>query len=127
MIELIKNNKVIYPLIAILLLILMITIKFPYNINAPCQIVGQKEWALIQVEPDKIVSKIYDNREDRTHNFTLLQFAREDFVQFRQFSVRENWINQDEAIANITSLDNQLTLTNLSGELEIISACGIRA
>jgi hypothetical protein len=118
MIEIIRNKKIIIPLIVILLLILMVTIKFPYNINVPCQIVGQQEWALIQVEPDKIVSKMFDNREDRTLNFTLLQFAREDFVQLRQFTAIENWINQDDAIANITSLDNQLALTHLSGELD---------
>jgi len=92
--------------------------KFPYTVQAPCQIVGQKEWALIQLEPDKVISKTFDNKEDRTLNFTLLQFARDDFVQFKQFSTNENWINQDEPIANISSLDNKLALNNLNGELQ---------
>jgi len=118
MIEKIKNKKIFFPLIIITLLFLMVIIKFPYTIEAPCQIVGQREWALIQVEPDKVLSKTFDNKEDRTLNFTLLQFAREDFVQFKQFSTTENWINQDDAIANIASLDNQLALSNLNGELK---------
>ncbi len=113
------KNKIFYIIGSIvILIILIITIKFPYSIKVPCQIVGQMEWALIQIEPDKLLSKIYDNREDRILNFTLLQFAREDFVQFQQFSIEENRINKDDAIANITSLENQLTLANLSGELE---------
>jgi len=96
----------------------MITIKFTYTIKVPCQIVGQKEWTLIQVEPDKIISKIYDNRKDVTLNFTLLQFAREDFVQFRQISMDEDWVSKDDPIASFNSLDNQISMANLTGELE---------
>jgi hypothetical protein len=118
MIERIKDKKIYYPIFIIIMLLLMLIIKFPYTVDAPCQVVGQREWALIQVEPDKMLSKTFDNKEDRTLNYTLLQFAREDFVQFKQFSTNENWINQNDAIANITSLDNQLAINNLSGELD---------
>jgi hypothetical protein len=115
----ILKNKLIYIIGSIvILLILLITIKFPYDIKVPCQIMAQKEWALIQIETDKLLSKIYDNTEDRILNFTLLQFAREDFVQFKQYSAEENWINKNDPIANITSLDNQISLSNLTGELE---------
>jgi len=118
MMEYLKNKKIIYPTIIIILIVLAMIIKFPYTIQAPCQIVGQMEWALIQVEPDKVLSKMYDNKEDRTLNFTLLQFAREDFVQFKQFATNEKWIGKNDAIANISSLDNQLSLNNLTGELD---------
>ena len=83
----ILKNRHLYLVGAIVILLLFVMIfKFPYKIKAPCHIVGEKEWALIQVEPDKLLSKIYDNLEDKTQYFTLLQFAREDFVQFRQKS-----------------------------------------
>jgi hypothetical protein len=113
------KNKVVYIIATIgIIFILMIIIKFTYTLKLPCQIVGQKEWVLIQVEPDKIISKIYDNRKDQTLNFTLLQFAREDFVQFRQFSTADYWVNKEDPIASFTSLDNQISMANLTGELE---------
>lgn len=104
--------------VILLLIIVMLTLKLPYNIKVPCQIVGQKEWALIQVEPDKILSKTFNNAEDKTVHFTLLQFAREDFVKFKQYPVDENWIDINDPIANIISIDNQISKANLLGELE---------
>jgi hypothetical protein len=113
-----KNRNIYLVGIVFILIILMLIIKFPYNIKVPCQIVGQKEWALIQVEPDKILNKTFDNKEDKTVSFTLLQFAREDFVKFKQYPTDENWIDKDDPIANIVSLDNQISMANLAGELE---------
>ena len=93
-------------------------VRFPYDIEVPCQIVGQKSWALIQVEPDKLLSKTYDNTQDKTLNFTLLQFDREDFVKFQHFIKEDFWINKDDPVAKVISLDNQIMMANLTGELE---------
>jgi len=118
MFEKIKNKRIFFPLIIIIMLAIVFMIKFPYTVDAPCQVFGQREWALIQTEPDKVLSKTYDNIKNRTLGFTLLQFAREDFVQFKQFATVERWIYKNDAIANITSLDNQLALNNLIGEMD---------
>ena len=83
------NNRFIYILgTIVILIILMITMKFSYTIKMPCQIVGQKEWALIQVEPDKIISKIYDNGEDTdlwalNNNFVSIVPSSHDLTNYK--------------------------------------------
>jgi hypothetical protein len=113
-----KKNIFVYVAVAVIIVIIIfLMVNFPYNIKAPCQIVGQKEWALIQVDPDKIISKIYDNKTEKTLNFTLLQFNREDFVQFEQYATNDGWIYKGDPVAVFTSLDNQISLAELNGEL----------
>ena len=119
MLDIFKNRSVFYMAgIIVLLLIVILIIRIPYTIKVPCHIVGQKEWALIQVEPDKMISKTFDNKEDKTLGFTLLQFAREDFVNYKQYSTDDTWIDKNDPIANIVSLNNKLSMADLKGELE---------
>jgi hypothetical protein len=112
--------KIILLLTAVIFLLILTTIKFPYIIKEPCSITAQQEWALIQVEPDKLLSRIFDNETEMIINFTLIQFDREDFVQFSIDSalIDQQIINTGDPIARIYSSDNHLILTNLVGELE---------
>jgi hypothetical protein len=116
--DLLKNRYFYLLGSLIIAVIILLIVRFPYDIKVPCQIVGQKSWALIQVEPDKLISKTYDNNYDKTLNFTLLQFDREDFVQFQHFLKEDIWIYKDDPVAKVMSLDNQIRFANLSGELE---------
>jgi hypothetical protein len=115
------KTKYIILAVAVVLLLIFLLVKFPYNIKAPCFITAQKEWALIQVETDKLLSRVIDHANGSVTNYTLLQFDREDFVQINLQSLTSDHqrINKGDTIANVYSSDNHLLMVNLVGELEI--------
>lgn len=115
------NKSKIYLLaILAILVIIGVSIRFPYNIKGPCIISAKTEWALIQIEPDKLLYKLLDNTNGKMTHFTILQYDREDFIQFNLNTLPEKSyvVNKGDTIARIYSTDNQIILSNLIGELK---------
>jgi len=93
---------------------------WPYWIKVPCYIVPMEEWELIQVNPDKLLSRIRQNAHFKTSQYLLLQFDRQDFVQFIPDSTLRcgQKVERGQIIGKIVSSENQLLLSNLQGELK---------
>jgi hypothetical protein len=117
--ELSLKNKIYIFGVVLLLIVLFIFIKLPYSIKGPCYFSAQIEWSLGQTEPDKLLSRIINNDTNQIQGFTLLQFDRQDFVQFSlDASIRNGmWINKGQVVATISSTEDQLFLTDLRGQL----------
>jgi hypothetical protein len=115
-----KQPKIILIAIFVVILIVLVAVKFPYNIKAPCQIVPKTEWSLIRVNPDKLKSRVLDNGDRKILSYALLQYDREDFVQFEMNPQLQNnqQITAGDTIAALSSSKNQMTLANYEGELE---------
>lgn len=95
-------------------------LPWPYRISVPCYIVPIEEWELIQVNPDKLLSRVRQNIHFKTSQYTLLQFDRQDFVQFLPDSTLRfgQKVEKGQYIGKLVSSENELVLANLQGELE---------
>jgi hypothetical protein len=115
-----SKNRILLLAALVLILLLIVTIpEFPYTVKNPCYFAAQVEWSLIQTEPDKFLSTIYRNDLNRMESLLLLQFDRQDFVQFNmKKSILEGiTVRKGDPIARLQSSENELMLSNLLGEL----------
>lgn len=107
--------------LAIAFLILVVGfLPWPYWIRVSCYIVPVEEWELIQANPDKLLSRVRQNVHFKTSQYTLLQFDRQDFVQFLPDSSLRfgQKVEKGQLIGKVVSSENQLILSNLYGELK---------
>jgi hypothetical protein len=115
-----KRNSLLLAGSLLVLIVIFTTIKFPHKIKATCLIVPKAEWSLIRVDPEKLKSRLLNYQEGKVISYSLLQYDREDFVQFEMNPLlRDNqWINQGDTIAVLSSSKNQMMLKNFEGELQ---------
>ena len=117
-------DKLKYALITIgilcILSVLAVTIRRPYTIKAPCRLVAHREWSLVQVEPDKLLSRTTKNSPYTTTDLHLLQFDRTDFVRFALSpQVQEGEVvRRGEIIGTLGSLENRSRRAELQAELD---------
>ncbi|MBC8185165.1 HlyD family efflux transporter periplasmic adaptor subunit [candidate division KSB1 bacterium] len=114
------SKKLIFTIgFSIIFLLIIITVKLPHKIKSPCRFVPQTEWLLTQVEPDKFSAKLVLNDSNKVKKFTLLQFNREDFLQFSLLPGihQGKEVSKGEIIGQLVSFDNHRQLANLTGEL----------
>jgi len=106
--------------LVIVLVFLLAVIEYPYAVKSPCRVVAQSEWSLIQLEPDKLSSRLVRNDSNKIQDFTLLQFNRQDFFRFSLSpEIRPGQpVREGQVIGSIVSSENQLILDNLVGELD---------
>jgi hypothetical protein len=106
--------------LGILFVIFIFIVKFPYYVKGPCIFTAQVEWSLVQTQPDKLVSKLFRNDQNKLYHFILLQFDRQDFVRFNfDQSIFEGLlIPKGKVIAEVTSSENELLLSGLIGQLK---------
>ncbi len=104
----------------LLIMIFLIIFKIPYNIKAPCRIIAHHEWTLTQIQPDKLSAKLVKNDSNIVKYFSLLQFDRQDFVEFYMAPhiFQGISVKSGDVLGNIESSENRLLLVNLKGELE---------
>jgi len=116
----ISNRRATIIGAVILLVIILGFIPFPYSVKGPYRILPHTEWALIQVSPERLLSRQIRFDFNRLEHFTLLQFDRQDFVQFTLDSSHQEsrWVDQGEFIAEIQSSENRLLLENYIGLME---------
>ncbi|MFH1009288.1 MAG: HlyD family efflux transporter periplasmic adaptor subunit [Candidatus Latescibacterota bacterium] len=102
------------------LLILARVTRWQYTIRGPCRLVAQKEWSLIQVESDKLLSRLVTNSPYMRTDFYLRQFDRPDFVRFSLTpKIQEGaLVRQGEVIGTLGSLDNESQWARLQAELD---------
>ena len=102
------------------LVLFMVLFKLPYTVKSPCRFVAQGEWSLSQLEPDKLSARLVRNDSNKVQSFRLLQFDRQDFIQFALGADIHHGLSvqKGQPIGNIVSSENQLRLANLLGELE---------
>ena len=118
------THKLKYTLITIgivcILAVLAIMIRRPYTVKAPCRLAAHREWSLVQIEPDKLLSRTTTNSPYTTTDFHLLQFDRPDFVRFSLSSgVQEGKVvRRGEIIGTLGSLENRSRRAELQAELE---------
>ncbi|MBD3288493.1 hypothetical protein GF337_06775 [candidate division KSB1 bacterium] len=106
---------------AIVLIVLVLTfVKTPYTIKAPCRVVAQHEWTLTQIQPDKLTSKLVKNDSNMVQHFSLLQFDRQDFVEFSLTPqlIQGMPVRAGDVMGKMVSSENRLELVNFKGELE---------
>jgi len=115
-----KFNFLVIIIPAIIIFLILSIIKWPHSIKSPGKITAQKEWSLVEVEAGKLVTKLIDNQHSQTNAFKLLQFDNDDFFEFKLASQIKSGqqIKKNEIIANLTSSENRLRLTSLTGKLE---------
>mgnify|MGYP006290625391 CR=1 FL=1 len=103
-----------------LVLIVLLTVKTPYTIKAPCRIIAQHEWTLTQIQPDKLSAELVKNDSNIVKYFSLLQFDRQDFVEFYMApNVFQGMsVNSGDVLGNMISSENRLLLVELKGQLE---------
>lgn len=116
----VRNKILTGAAILIVLLVILLSLKFPYTIKAPCHIVSKEEWSLLKVDPEKLKSRLVDNMDGKISSYSLLQFEREDFVQFKiNPSLNDNqWVGAGDTIAVLSSSKNKMMLANFQGELQ---------
>lgn len=95
-------------------------LPWPYWVRTSCYIVPIEEWELIQVNPDKLLSRARQNLYFKTSKYTLLQFDRQDFVHFVPDSTIRfgQKVKKGQIIGKLVSSENQLVLSNFQGELK---------
>jgi hypothetical protein len=88
---------------------------FPRNVKGPCRFVAQVEWSLIQIESDKVISRIVRNDSNIVKNYSLLQFNRQDFVQFSLIPgiAPGSLIEKGQTVGKLNSLENEYFLAQL--------------
>jgi multidrug efflux pump subunit AcrA (membrane-fusion protein) len=112
-----RKRVILTGSVVLLTFILVGIVPFPHTVKGPYRILAHTEWALIQVSPDKLLSKLVRNDINRLEHYTLLQFDRQDFIRFSldSLSQENRQVSQGEFIAEIQSSENRLLLENLIG------------
>lgn len=106
--------------LVVLLFLFLAVFKLTYSIKSPCRFVAQSEWSLTQLEPDKLSVRLVRNDSSKVKSFTLLQFDRQDFIQFSLASNIQPGllVQKGQIIGNVISSENQLRLVDLLGQLK---------
>ena len=122
-----KNRSTVLIITAIILVLLMLVVSFfkwQYKILAPCRFVAQQEWSLVEIEPGKVIARLISNNPYQVNDFHLLQFDRNDFVQFViADSIKSNkFIKKGTVVGRLSSSENQIRLNILLGQLESAKA-----
>jgi xanthine/uracil/vitamin C permease (AzgA family) len=114
------KKSIVLSAVFLLVLIALLTVKTPYTIKAPCRIIAQNEWTLTQIQPDKLSAELVKNDSNIVKYFSLLQFDRQDFVEFSMAPhvFQGMSVNSGDVIGNMVSSENRLLLVELKGELE---------
>lgn len=121
MLETIKKKKYLYIGIVLfgLLLIGSYFIKIPNIIKGPCRFRAQVEWSLVQTEPDKLQSKLVRPGKGLTETFDLFHFNRPDYIQVSLTEGLQSgkFIKKNQMVARIHSMDDEIQLSTLRGQL----------
>jgi hypothetical protein len=94
-------------------------VKWPVLFQSPCYFSAVEEWELVQTNPSRLLSRLKDNARMRIPVFTLLQFARQDFIQFSldPALVSGGWVEKNRTLGQIVSSQNQILFVDLQGQL----------
>jgi hypothetical protein len=104
---------------AAVILVLSVFVKWPLIIQAPCYFSAVEEWELVQSNPSRLLSVLRDNARMKTPLYTLLQYARQDFIQFSMDPdlTSGRSVEKDQPIGEIVSSESQILFANLQGQL----------
>ena len=114
-----KLKRVIILFIVIALLSVL-ALKKNYTIKTVGRLIAHREWSLVHLESEKLISKKRGNHPTRLSQFELFQFDRNDFLGFEMNQMLRSGqrVNKGTVAARLFSTENQLQLQVLLGQLE---------
>ena len=94
-------------------------VKWPFVVQAQCYFSAVEEWELVQDNPARLISRLKDNARMKIPAYTLLQFARQDFVRFSIGSdlTPGKTVEKDRILGEIVSSESQILFANLQGQV----------
>jgi hypothetical protein len=98
---------------------LSVFVKWPFVVQTQCYFSAVEEWELLQDNPARLVSRLKDNARMKIPTYTLLQFARQDFVRFSIGSdlTPGETVEKDRILGEIVSSESQILFANLQGQV----------
>jgi hypothetical protein len=108
-----KFRFVFLAVIVLVFIAVLLQVKFPFSTKSPCLFLAQQEWSLIHDVPDKILAQGIRNDSSSAQNFSLLQFSRQDYVDFSlQPDIKIGCIiKKDQVVATLFSHENQIRVS----------------
>lgn len=112
--------KQLIILILIISLVGSLALKKMYTVKSVGRLMAYKEWALIHLESEKLISKKTGNHPTQLSQFELFQFDRDDFFGFEMNRTLRagQHVNKGTIAAKLFSTENQFQLQTLLGQLE---------
>lgn len=104
-----------------IILVLILPLKLPYSVVVPGKIFAGKEWLLeVSSSNGQINTSVLDRNNGVTASFAKHQFDRKDLMSFRLKAglTQGSVINAGDTVGFLQSSENELTLEQLSGEIE---------
>lgn len=94
-------------------------VKWPVLFQVPCYFSAVEEWELVQDNPSRLISRLRDNARLKIPAFTVLQFARQDFIRFSLDSGLTSGrpVERDRVLGEIVSSESQILFANLQGQM----------
>lgn len=119
--ELIKKNRLIFwvTAVVILVLVLVLPVRLPHNISTYGKIYPQKEWVVFKGPDGRLLTTLVNNSTGISENYSVTQFERGDAVEFRiDKKIRAGYpITQNDTVAVIFSNKTESELTDLKADL----------
>lgn len=120
----VKQNKFIFIVVFLILVIVFIPIEFPTSLSSKGQLLPYKTWTLAKETSGRLTTSLNDNSTGINNEYSVIQFERGDAVQFKintELAAR-NFVSKGDTIGYIISSEIEKDIEKLRGELETARA-----
>jgi len=115
-----KSSRIIWILIAAVIIFMVLPITIPYNIEISGKLLPAKEWLLHKGTDGRLISEVKNNVKGNSQNYAVSIFERGDIISFSLLPKIAGGFNltKDDTVGFIHSTETQRNLTALRGQLE---------
>ncbi|MDZ7371751.1 MAG: hypothetical protein ONB12_11330 [candidate division KSB1 bacterium] len=108
----------------LILLAALFFARFDYRVKGPALLVPKAEWTIVQSEQDKLLTRLVQNDRGFVTTIELFHISRPDYVslQIRPDLEQGKRLEANEVAAQLTSLEDQIRLSETLGLLEQANA-----